>query len=184
MKKILFGFLAILISACTDNSIKVNVSCEQPNFSISGQGFSWPLGHLESISIINTQSAAAEIKFVSDQVPDLSLVTLTESQVTGGLSENGYQEFNFTTLDSFFSSLADGKLQSEKIKNLRRVLSIETHENVFIDMRSWGFIYTSLNSENGLDAVYLKRHQDDRIVMIVTNLINDDASQLKSFICP
>jgi hypothetical protein len=184
MKKIVLGLLVVLISACTDSSVKINTSCEQPSFSISGQVFSWPLSHLESINILNTQSASAEIKFVNDQVPDLSIATLTESQVTGGLSENGYQEFNFTNLNLFFSLLANGKLQSEEIKQLRRVLAIGTHEDVFIDVRDWGFIYTLLNSENGLDAVYLERHQDDRIVMIVTDLVDDDASHLKSFICP
>lgn len=184
MKQTVLVALLLLISACSNPVGDNKVMCEEPSISIAEQDFSWPLSSLQSINVLNTHSAAIEIKFLDNKRSDIAMITLTESQVTGGLSEGGYEKFDVKDLTSFFTLLADGTQHSKKLEALRRVMSIKNSGDLTITKKEWGYIYTSLNSENGHDAVYLKRNGDDRIVMLVTDLIGDDVSYLEAFICP
>jgi hypothetical protein len=178
--------LVFFSSSVFADDIQVSKSCTEKNkaFEISELKFAFDLRHVSKINVLNGQAAASIVSFKNNWLPDLSIITTSEDNVSGGLNENGgYQKLGVTDVNSFFNKLKSHKSKDAYILKVKVALGVDDEKNIeIINSKNYN-IYILNNNINNKDTIYIVRKNDKRIMMLVSDLQDKGLTKLLENIC-
>ncbi len=178
--------LIFLSSSVFASEIQVSKSCTENNtaFEITELKFAFDLKHVSKINVLNGQAAASIISFKNNWLPDLSIITTSEDNVTGGLNKSGgYKKLGVTDVNSFFNKLKNHKSKDAYILKVKMALGINDEKNIdIINSKNYN-IYILNNYVNNKDTIYIVRENDKRIMMLVSDLQDKGLTKLLENIC-
>ena len=178
--------LILFSNSISASDMQISKSCTDKNtqFEISELKFSFDLKHVSKINVLNGKSAASFISFKDNWLPDLNIITMSESNVSGGLSDNeGYQKLGVTDIDGFFNKLKSDSSKDDYLKKVRAAQSLEDKDDIeIINTKKYSVYILNDNIENE-DVIYITRKNDTRIMMLVSDLKDRELNRLLENTC-
>jgi hypothetical protein len=185
IKKLLTLLIVINSTACTATEYPVSNACkDQPAFEISELPLAFELKNINKITVLNGDTAASNISFKNDWLPDLDIITTNETRVSGGINKRGgFEKLGVTNITELFKKIKHGTTSDEYFINVKKAMKLSNPDNLQIIERDNYSIFITDNTLSDKDAIYIARKNDPRIMMLVANLNRDQKERLLSHTC-
>lgn len=185
IKKRLF-VLAFTVVASINSYSSNGGNCElDSGIEVSELHFSFGLDAVKKVKILNAKKASVYISFKDAYLPDLHVITTDEAQASGGINKSGgFGKLGVSSLKELFVKAKTDGSNDDYFTKVKQVLGLADPEKISVIKKDTGDMFLINDSyENGADTIYVIRHNDARIMMLVADLTQKQANKLIDQIC-
>ncbi len=156
-----------------------NSSCNQCIvIKTSAINISFPSTKIKYIKMLNMDGVAFSI--VTDSTcngvnNELVILELSESNVTGGMSENGhYEKLGVNTLEGFFNKLHDQNSNSEDVEIARRIMGIKDASSFGSYQKDLLSAFWVANNDKDNQSLYILSQDNKPSSLQISGYLNND----------
>lgn len=187
MKRLYLAFIFLVLANNTfAQNFEVSKFCSVDNTSIevSELKFSFDLKDVSKINILNGSSASSVVSFKDSWLPELHVITTSEDNVSGGINTSGgYEKLGVSDLTTLFNKIKSDKSKDEYFVKVKKAMGLTNPDSLMIIQSDKYNLYVMIDNMMGKDTIYILRHGDPRIMMLVADLTESNTYKLLEHTC-
>ena len=182
-----FALLALGFSiGCSAGDTTIGKACtDEAKFEVSELVLALDFEHVKKINVLNTDKASAHVSFIDGWLPDLHVMTTDETQISGGINERGgFEKLKVNSISDLFKKAKHDSSNDEYFVKVKHAMGLSKPDSIHVMQHQNGEVFLIEDGfSDGADAIYVIRKDDPRIMMLVSNLDNQETKRLLEHVC-
>ena len=182
-----FALLALGFSiGCSAGDNTIGKACtDEAKFEVSELSLALDFKQVKKINVLNTDKASAHISFINGWLPDLHVMTTDETQVSGGINERGgFEKLKVNNISDLFKKAKHDSSNDEYFVKVKQAMGLSKPDSIHVMQHQNGEVFLIEDGfSDGADAIYVIRKDDPRIMMLVSNLDDQQSKRLLERVC-